>query len=439
LWLSVRLVIAAAAFLTLVGNMTPSSLVPTADLTTGRAVASTVDYAPTSHREPDRVTATSRPRHRTAPPTPHPSSKPSHRTSQPAPHRTRLSPAEQALRRMTLPQRVGQLFMVGTPATAASPRTLAQIGRFHVGNVMLTGRSYAGVSATSRVASRLQARATGPATARVPLLVSTDQEGGAVQVLNGPGFSQIPTALEQGRWTLRRLAGAAGTWARQLHAAGVNLDLAPVLDTVPGPAAAAQNPPIGVYDREFGYRPDVVARHGVTFARAMSSHGVAPTAKHFPGLGRVHANTDESSGVTDRVTRRHDPYLAPFARAVDAGVPAVMMSTAYYSRLDRHHPAAFSSFIIRTMLRGDLGFRKVVVSDDLGTAQQVARWSYGARAVQFLRAGGDLVLTVDPATLPAMYGAVLQRARTNDHFRALVTRSATRVLDLKAERHLIGS
>ena len=102
----------------------------------------------------------------------------------------------------------------------------------------------------------------------------------------------------------------------------------------------------------------------------------------------------------------------PFRRAVDAGVPVVMMVDGVYTRLDRRNPAAFSRFVIRTMLRGDLGFRKVVISDDLGSAQQVAGWSYGARAVRFLGAGGDLVLTVDPATLPAMYGAAAP-ARTD--------------------------
>ena len=86
-----------------------------------------------------------------------------------------------------------------------------------------------------------------------------------------------------------------------------------------------------------------------------------------------------------------------------------MISTAYYSRLDARNPAAFSRSVIHRLLRRQLGFRGVVISDDLGNAGQVAAWSPGARAVRFLGAGGDLVLTVNPATLPAMYRAV-QRA-----------------------------
>jgi beta-N-acetylhexosaminidase len=345
--------------------------------------------------------------------------------------------AETVLDSMSLRQRVGQLFMVGTPATSASPVTKAHITRRHVGNVMLTGRSYGGVRPPGRVSAAMQNRTTRDATKRVRLLVATDQEGGLVQVLNGPGLSDMPSALTQGRWEPSRLQNRAGRWARQLRRAGVNMNLAPVVDTVPSPRAAQNNPPIGFYDRQFGYRPGVVATHGRAFVRGMSRHRVVPTVKHFPGLGRVRANTDTSAGVTDRITRRHDPYLKPFKASIDAGAEVIMMSTAYYSRIDARHPAAFSRFIIGRMLRGDLGFHGVVISDDLGSARQVSRWSYGQRAVKFVRAGGNVVLTVDPRTLPPMYGAVLAAARASEPFRSKVTSSALRVLRLKERRGLL--
>lgn len=349
-----------------------------------------------------------------------------------------VSRAEKVHARMSLAQRVGQLFMVGTPATSVSPLTRAQIGRFHVGNVMLTGRSYSGTRRPASVAAALQSRTTKAATAGVQLLVSTDQEGGNVQALRGRGISAIPSALAQGRGDRRRLRGSAGRWARQLRAAGVNMNLAPVLDTVPGPAIARRNPPIGVFDRQFGFDPARVASHGTAFMRGMAAHGVVATIKHFPGLGRVTGNTDTTAGVTDRVTHRRDAYLVPFREAVDAGAPVVMMSTAYYPRLDRSHPAAFSWTIVHTLLRRDLGFRGVIVSDDLAHARQVARWSPAARAVKFIGAGGDLVLTVDPAPLPAMYHAVLSRARADGEFRAKVDQAAMRVLRLKQHQLLLA-
>jgi beta-N-acetylhexosaminidase len=115
----------------------------------------------------------------------------------------------------------------------------------------------------------------------------------------------------------------------------------------------------------------------------------------------------------------------------------VMMSTAYYARMDRRNPAAFSRFIIGQVLRGDLGFHGVVISDDLASARQVSRWTYGQRAVKFVRAGGNVVLTVDPRTLPAMYRAVLTAAHTRASFRHKVDQSALRILRLKEDRGLL--
>jgi beta-N-acetylhexosaminidase len=345
--------------------------------------------------------------------------------------------AETVLASMTLRQRIGQLFMVGTPATSASSATLSAITDRHVGNVILTGRSYGGTATPARVAAALQARATEAATGNVDLFLATDQEGGQVQVLNGRGISDMPSALQQGRWSPDRLHREATTWAAQLRSAGVNMNLAPVVDTVPSARAAQDNPPIGAYDREFGYTTRVVGNHGRAFLRAMDASGVAPSLKHFPGLGRVHANPDTSTGVTDRVTTRHDAYLAPFRTAIDAGAPFVMMSTAYYSRIDARNPAAFSPFVIGTVLRRDLGFTGVVISDDLANARQVSPWTWGQRAVAFLGAGGNLVLTVNPASLPAMYRAVLRRAQDSPVFRAKVNASALKVLQAKEARDLL--
>jgi beta-N-acetylhexosaminidase len=350
----------------------------------------------------------------------------------PAPDR-----ATRVLEDMTLPQRVGQLFMVGTPADHVDPRTRAQIGRFHVGNVMLAGRSHDGVRKPRHVSRVLRREVDAASTDRVRLFVATDQEGGLVRVLQGPGFSDIPSALVQGSWRPARLRSAARTWAGELRSAGVNMDLAPVVDTVPGPKAARHNPPIGRYDREFGYTTRVVARHGVAFVRGMADGRVVPTVKHFPGLGRVRANPDTAALVTDRVTTRHDAYLRPFRAAIDAGAPAVMVSTAYYRHLDPERPAAFSPFVVGRMLRGDLGFDGVVVSDDLARARQVASFTPAGRALRFIGAGGDVVLVVDPDPLPAMYRAVLERARSSAAFRAKVDAAALRVLRAKGRQGLL--
>ena len=123
-----------------------------------------------------------------------------------------------------------------------------------------------------------------------------------------------------------------------------------------------------------------MATHANAFSRGLADARVSATAKHFPGLGRVHANTDTTAGVTDPTTTRNDAYVRPFRDAVQAGVPFLMMSTAVYSRIDAQHPAAFSHTVVTGMARGDLGFGGVIISDDLGNAKQVASVKPGDRA-----------------------------------------------------------
>ena len=202
--------------------------------------------------------------------------------------------------------------------------------------------------------------------------------------------------------------------------------------------AGAANPPIGGHDRQFGSGPDAVATHAGAVARGLQDAGVVPTVKHFPGLGRVTADTDTRGGVTDPVTSRTDPYLTPFRDAVRVGTPFVMVSNAAYARIDPGRPVVFSPVVIDGLLRGDLGFDGVVVSDDLGVARQVSGVAVGDRATRFVDAGGDLVLTVDPATLPAMYAALLARARTDTGFRLRVERSARRIVLAKQRLGLVG-
>ena len=350
---------------------------------------------------------------------------------------TRSAPAQEVFARMTQAQRVGQLFMVGTPATGVTPAVSSAITTQHVGSVILTGRSTAGVSATRSVTNALQAKATAAATAGVPLMVSADQEGGLVQVLKGTGFSTIPTALTQGRSTPSALKASATTWGRQLASAGVNVNLAPVSDTVPSAAFAPRNAPIGAFDREFGYTASTVGSHAAAFAGGMRAAGVMATTKHFPGLGRVTANTDTTAGVKDTTTTRTDPYVTAFRTTAAGGAELLMTSSAIYTKIDASRPAVFSPTVIGGMVRHDLGFEGVVVSDDLGHAKAVGAWTLGARAVDFIGAGGDLVLTVDAAQAPPMVSAVLAKAASSPTFRAQVDTAALRVLTVKQRMGLL--
>jgi beta-N-acetylhexosaminidase len=332
---------------------------------------------------------------------------------------------------MTLRQRVGQLLMVDCPSSGVSDATRGAITRDHVGAVILDGTSYAGRSAISGITAQLR----GLAPHSAGLFIATDQEGGQVQRLQGPGFTRIPDAVTQGREPSATLQAQARTWGTELRDAGVNVNLAPVLDTVP--PGSTSNAPIGDLDREYGRTPASVRRSGLAYANGMTAAGVDVTAKHFPGLGRVVGNTDTTGGVKDFVTTRNDPYLAPFRAAVQQHVPFVMMSTAIYTKIDSASPAAFSRPIVTGMLRDDLGFRGVVISDDVGAAAQVAQYSPGQRAVRFIAAGGDMVLTVIASQAAAMTDALVGRAKADAAFHRLVDAAALRVLQAKQARGLL--
>lgn len=340
---------------------------------------------------------------------------------------------------MTLEQSVGQLFMVKVPTLAADAAITEAITSWHIGNVWY-GRTTIGVQAIRKVSDALQALAAndGPssATGGVPLFISANQEGGGIQGLSGPGFATIPSAVTQGTMPTDQLETQAGVWGSNLDDSGVNVDFAPVADVVPA-GTESQNAPIGQLHREFGSDPSAVADHVTAFINGLHDAGVATTVKHFPGLGRVVGNTDNTADVVDKVTTRNDPYLEPFRAAIqDAETEFVMVSLATYTKIDPSHLAAFSSIVMQDMLRGDLGFDGVIMSDAL-SATAVLSLTPAARAVRFLEAGGDVIVLEPVSTAITMVKAVTSRATANTTFRGIVDAAALRVLEAKDEAGML--
>jgi beta-N-acetylhexosaminidase len=334
--------------------------------------------------------------------------------------------------RMPLAARAGQVLVVGLPAAyPADPAGV--VGRYRVGGVFLRGRSSQRAAALHRALRVLQAEAR---AGGVPLHVAVDQEGGRVQTLGGVDFPPIPSAVEQGRLDAATLRRVSADSARRLHAVGVTVNLAPVADTVP-PDKVETNRPIGAYQRNYGVRPDQVGRDIATVVAATRRSGVLPTLKHFPGLGRVRANTDSSTTAVDPVASAADPYLEPFRAGIAAGAAAVMVSSATYPRLDRATIAAFSSPVITGLLRGRLGYRGLVVSDDLGRAVAVRAVPVGERAVRFVRAGGDMVLTVRSEDAAPMVAALVAAARAEPAFARRLAAAARNVLLSKQQAGLL--
>ena len=354
------------------------------------------------------------------------------RPASPTGHRPTAGPptcVQLVFRRLTLQQRVGQLFVLGLPNDILGPAELDAIRAHHVGSVSFTATTEEGVGGVHTVAAALQAEATQAATGGIRFFFAANQEGGEIQALRGSGFSTMPSAVQQGTLAPAVLQHDAAVWGRELAAAGVNLDLAPVMDVVPA-GTEAQNQPIGVLHREYGHDAATVGGHGRAFIRGMEQAGIATTAKHFPGLGRVTGNTDVVAGVVDTVTSADDPSLRSFQDAIDASVPFVMVALATYTRIDPNHLAVFSPAVMR-LLRQGMGFDGVIASDDMGAATAVADVPPAERAIDFLSAGGDLILSKGAGPTVAMADAVVARASSDPGFRALVDQAVLRILSAK--------
>lgn len=417
---ALRLLGASAVTVALLGSACQGGPGPEASSTAATGTARSTPASPPSSTSSATVATSSTTRTSSATTTP---------TTTPT-----ASCAERLAASLTPSQRVGQLLMVGLQPTGSSRALARQVARDHLGGVIYLG-GWQGAATVRQVSQRLQAAAGSgtAATGGVGLLVAADQEGGQVQQLKGAGFTRIPSARTQATMGSAGLQQNARAWSRELGRAGVNVNLAPVADTVPT-SLGAGNAPIGRYRRDFvPGDPQAGGRYAAAFVRGSLAADVAPTVKHFPGLGRVTGNTDvTASGTTDRTTTATDPYLEPFRDGIRAGAPLVMVSSARYPQIDAENRAMFSKAVVTDLLRGRLGFDGVVITDDVGAAKAVASVPVGERATRFIAAGGDVVLTADASQAPTMRAAIQARMKKSPAFAKQVDASVARVLALKA-------
>jgi beta-N-acetylhexosaminidase len=282
-------------------------------------------------------------------------------------------------------RQIGQRFMVGFDGHVASADVKRLVRDFGVGHVILFARNVAEPEQVAELVRELQSVAR-DARHDLPLLVAVDQEGGRVARLREPWTVWPPArALGQsGDVDLARRMGAA--LAAELVACGIRCDFAPVVDVDSNP----KNPIIG--DRSFGADPDLVGRMGAALVVGLQEGGVAACAKHFPGHGDTDVDSHLALPVVDHSpSRLEEVELPPFRKAIEAGVATIMTAHVLVRELDAELPATLSPRIIEGMLRKQLGFAGVVVSDDLEMKAVAARWSPGESAVLAVKAGCDLL------------------------------------------------
>lgn len=317
--------------------------------------------------------------------------------------------------RLSLRQQVGQLLILsfrGERAPGYVERILR--GRTAAG-VILSAHNVASPSQVRALTRSLQRAAAGS------VLVSTDQEGGAVRVVPFAG----PRRGEREQVTPAGARTGARTAARQLRSLGVNVNLAPVADV-----AGAGGSALGA--RVFSGGADAVATFVAAAVRGAEAGGTAATLKHFPGFGAADANTDDRPVTIRRpaaALRAGD--LVPFRAGIAAGVPVVMASHALYPALDRDHIASQSPLLLRRVLRDELGFRGVAITDSIEARAVIGRGPVDEAAVRSVAAGADLVLMTGPGSYRLVFPRLLREARRSAAFRRRIREAATRVLELK--------
>ena len=328
-----------------------------------------------------------------------------------------------AIASMPLEVKAGQLLMPGFDGTIVDEEVGALVDDYHVGNVVLLGRN-AGAPDQLRALTRdLQQRAR--AANGEGMLIAIDQEGGDVTRLDPP-FVQFPPARTIGCIGSARLAREAARIAgTEMRAAGLNMNLAPIADVADNPA----NTVIG--DRAFGTTPDAVIEVLPSYVLGLRDADVASTVKHFPG----HGSTDGDSHLGEvTLAKSRDELerteLPPF-RAVAGMADVMMTSHVVYPALDGSgRPAALSKPII-DLLRNEMTFGGVIITDDLEMRAIQDRWSVADAAVEALNAGVDVLLFTSATYVGDVHATIVSAVQDGTIAESRLDESLARVLALK--------
>ena len=339
-----------------------------------------------------------------------------------------------------LDQKIGQMILAGFRGleVAEDNPVVADLHLRYLGGVVLFDRDLPSGSPVRNVASPAQLSALNSSLSRQaaePLLIGIDQEGGQVARLR-PELAFPPSVSQQRLGALDDLEAtrqAAETTAQTLRAAGINLNLAPVVDVNLNPA----NPIIGRHERSFSADPDVVTRHALAVIQAHHKYGVLTTLKHFPGHGS--SQSDSHLGFVDVTTTWQPVELEPFRALVAAGsCDAIMTAHIFNARLDPDYPATLSRPTLTGLLREQLRFDGVVISDDMGMGAIADNYPFETAIRLAIEAGVDILAyanngrAFDPA-LPARAIATIKDLVTSGAIaEARIDQSYRRILRLKS-------
>ena len=322
---------------------------------------------------------------------------------------------------MSVREMVGQMFVVSVFGTESDYYIEKMIRERNVGGVLLFGYNMQSEAQTRDLVGSLQNLAVNTEPA-IPLFVAVDQEGGDIS--SAPWVAPQPAAAEVGaRDDPGEARGISKQIGSELRRVGVNTDFAPVVDTGFGAAIGA---------RSYGEDPELVSRMGAAAVEGFEAAGVVSAAKHFPNHGVATVDSHVGFPVVEHDLSTMLSYdLPPFRAAVEAGVPMVMAGHLIYPAIDPERPVSLSPPAIE-LLRKELNFDGIIVSDDLSMAGASAEGSVEDAAVASVKAGVDLLIVSSSAQKQAdAYEAVASAVESGEIPREQIERSMERIVEAK--------
>jgi beta-N-acetylhexosaminidase len=319
---------------------------------------------------------------------------------------------------------LGELFIMGFPGTELGLETAEFISQKKIGGVIYFKANYKNANQLKSLSEQVQACAS----EGLPLWISVDQEGGRVQRLKGDSFTLIPPAREQAKNRPEWVEGLSYKIATELTAVGINVDYTPVADINTNPA----NPIIG--DRAFGTTVETTSPYVEAVVRGFLRAGVQPCIKHFPG----HGDTDMDSHLalpkvqTDLATLREREFH-PFTTGIEAGCQWIMTAHVLVPELDPRFPATLSTQILKTILREELGYQGLIISDDLEMKAITDHYGEDDSPRLALEAGCDLLIYRSEEATRKAYAALESHLRTGKLSPETVIAAAQRSKKIKRD------
>jgi len=341
---------------------------------------------------------------------------------------TEESIVEDQLAKMTLDEKIGQLIIAGLDGTEVTEQTRTLIDTYHIGGFIFFKPNLENPEQSRQFINGLKAL---NADNDIPMFLAVDQEGGEVTRL--PGLEQMKTNGEIGSSYEADFSYETGKLlAAQLHAFGMQVNFAPSVDVNSNP----NNPVIG--NRAFGSDPDVVSEHGVQMMKGMQDENIITSVKHFPGHGDTNEDSHETLPIIEKTQEElAEIELIPFEETIEAGADMVMIAHVLLPKLDTSHPATLSKEVVTDLLREEMEYDGVVVTDDMTMGAIVNDYGLDEASVTAVKAGVDIILMAHgDENVQKTFAALKDAIENGDITEERINKSVERILLLKNKYEL---